>query len=371
MSAKWIPDDDELDGLARSTSSADPDAAKVEHARTSLLAQAATLRQQPRQSAAPLMIGIGAALAAAAAVVIWLVAAPSEHARSKENIAAIGLSSFHRVSDWPDYAIAVDEGQLAIEVASLDDGERFRVMTTDAVVEVHATKLVVGANRGHLTSVRVSEGRVEIRVAGNPPMFLAAGESWTSPITAKTDELVVPPAAAAVPEPPVAVRAPSSTERTHRPTRVATEPSTSIPVPVTPPPRLLAATPGELEFRTGVAALRAGDAAIATKSFAAACTAARGNALAEDACFWFGAAAKRAGQTAVAREALTSFGQRFPTSGRAGEAAALLGWILYDAGELGAAEAKFRGAANDRVPKVKESAERGLAAITRKRSTAP
>ena len=42
--------------------------------------------------------------------------------------------------------------------------------------------------------------------------------------------------------------------------------------------------------------------------------------------------------------------------------------ILYDAGELAAAEAQFRMAANDRVPKVKESAERGLAAIQRKRA---
>jgi TolA-binding protein len=58
----------------------------------------------------------------------------------------------------------------------------------------------------------------------------------------------------------------------------------------------------------------------------------------------------------------------FPTSARAGEASALLGWILYDAGELDAAQQRFETASRDRVPKVKESADRGLEAIKRKRS---
>jgi hypothetical protein len=45
----------------------------------------------------------------------------------------------------------------------------------------------------------------------------------------------------------------------------------------------------------------------------------------------------------------------------------LLGWILYDAGELDAATKRFERAANDSVPKVRESANRGLEAIKRKR----
>jgi hypothetical protein len=43
--------------------------------------------------------------------------------------------------------------------------------------------------------------------------------------------------------------------------------------------------------------------------------------------------------------------------------------MLYDAGELDAAQQRFDLAARDRVPKVKESAERGLEAIKRKRGT--
>jgi TolA-binding protein len=88
--------------------------------------------------------------------------------------------------------------------------------------------------------------------------------------------------------------------------------------------------------------LRAGKSDEAARSFAASCGAAGNEAFAEDACFWTGVAAKRAGQTRIAREALTRFLAKFPTSGRAAEASALLGWELYDAGDLDGAERWFR-----------------------------
>ena len=109
----------------------------------------------------------------------------------------------------------------------------------------------------------------------------------------------------------------------------------------------------------GAAAKRAGQTAIAVAS---------NDALGEDAWFWLGAAAKRAGQTAIARDALIRFLKHYPSSSRAGEASALLGWILYDAGELETAKQRFEMAARDRVPKVKKSAARGLEAIKRKRA---
>jgi TolA-binding protein len=139
-------------------------------------------------------------------------------------------------------------------------------------------------------------------------------------------------------------------------------------VPPSPPPP---AAPGEAEFRAGWAALRAGDPAAAATAFGTACKTAQSDAIGEDACFWAGAAAKRAGTMAAARAALAQFLRRFPTSGRAAEASALLGWMLYDAGELDAAEPLFRRAEHDRVPKVRDSATRGLTAIDRKRHGTP
>ena len=93
----------------------------------------------------------------------------------------------------------------------------------------------------------------------------------------------------------------------------------------------------------------------------------KGTVLAEDASFWEGIALARAGKSSKAIAALRRFVTKYPSSSRAGEASAKLGWLLYDAGELDAAERYFESAADDRVPKVQKSARDGLEAIARKR----
>ena len=113
--------------------------------------------------------------------------------------------------------------------------------------------------------------------------------------------------------------------------------------------------------------MRAGNTKGAAASFASACGKSQREALGEDACFWAGAAAQRAGETGAARAALEAFLAQYPRSARAGEAAALLGWLLYDAGELDAAAARFHQAEHDRVPQVRDSATRGLTAIARRK----
>lgn len=431
--ARWLPGNDELDAVARTLPAAQPDADRAEHNRTSLLASAASVAQLPRRSLAPILVGVTAALAAAAGILLWINTRPNQQA-PKEQIVALGPASFERVSGWPNFVISLDEGRVSVAVATLDSTESFRVRTRDAEVDVHGTRFVVAAHDGSLQSLSVTDGRVELRRVGEPVVFLAAGQSW--PVqTAQRDELM--PSHGAVPDAPVplvtgkaenkpiapergpvatpsdpvtiaedapatAAKAVTATTQEARPKRTAAPGSGSSPAttpspgtvssspiqnrstdaasnavtvsgpPSSPPYRApapaLAAKPGELEFRNGVAALRAGDAAGATKAFTTACAAAQADGLSEDACFWVGAAAKRAGDTAAARDALTRYVQRFPRSPRAGEAAALLGWILYDANELDAAEVRFRQGAKDRIPKIRESAERGLTAVARKRA---
>ena len=417
----WRPTDAELDAEARLLPVADRAADRVEQERTSLLAQAAATTQRRRSSLAP-RVAAGAALAAAAAaIVIWIVVRPG--AGPKEQITALGVAHYERVTPWPDFVVRVDDGRVAIRVAKLASAERFRAVTTDAEIEVRGTQLTVAAVQGHVAAVAVGEGRVEVRYRGEPPVFLGAGETWSPPRTAQVEEVtpsapgesIAPPHAAPEQGSPAPVvsstpstdtgtslkaasgRPTSPAAKTSSPTKAAparassvtttssaktgssatsasaasTTPATTAPettAPATPAPPAAVSTPrpGEAEFRAGVAALRAGDPSAATRSFAAACTAARGEALDEDACFWVGAAAKRAGDTATARDALTRFTAAFPASARAGEASALLGWILYDAGDLDAAKARFEAAARDRVAKVKQSAQRGLEAIKRR-----
>ena len=401
---KWSPGDDELDAMARTLTVAERDAARTEEERTSLLARAGATTQQRRSSRTPVIAATAAVLAAAAAIVLWI--RPTGDVGPKETITAVGPATFERLARWPDFVVRVDAGMVSVRVAKLDDGERFRVKTVDAEIEVRGTRFLVGTEHGRLSLVAVSEGRVEVRWAQQAPVFLAAGQSWSPVRTVRADVISPTTGANAQSEPahqgsatsiasssvttvhdvaavsggpgvttrhdhgstgtPKQVSSASSASDSTAKSTTASAQTPSAPRESTPRPSTAqtapTARPGEADFRAGVAALRAGDAAVATRSFAVACSAAKGVALGEDAC-----AAKRAGQTSVAREALQRFVERYPSSARAGEASALLGWILYEAGDLDGAQRMFDRAANDAVPKVRESAERGREAIKRKR----
>ena len=362
----WSPDDDELDALARTIPAPPRGADRVERTRTALLASAGT--QQRRRTYAP-VVGVALALAAAAAVLVWVIGGDRPVTRDKLAVAPVGLARFERATSWPDYVVRADDGYVSVHLEYLDAGERFRVKTADGEVESRMAHFVVATERGRLARVAVSAGSVEIRWGHESPVFLSTGQMWT-PV--RTAEVIVDrqPVAVIEKQPTVIEKPPAVVEKQPAKPKVpAAKPAKLAPAVVVEEPVAPEASPrpGEADFRAGVAALRGGDAAGATRSFAAACTAAVHDALGEDACFWVGAAAKRAGQTAVARDALARFIRLFPKSARAGEAAALLGWILVDANDLDGAKKLFESARTDRVPNVRDSAQRGLTAIERKR----
>lgn len=417
---QWQPSDDELDGLAHTLEVPELRVDEAEQHRTMLLANAANVRQLSRHSRTPIVVSIAVGIAAAAAMLLWFGLRPHGEAPRVDAV-ALGDASFAHEQRWPEYVLRVDDGRVAIDVANVDDGHTFIARTHDARVVTRSSQFVVGAETGRLTTVDVKRGRVELRYQGQT-IILATGQSWRAAIrTAEVMEDQQVEVAAPAPsqrdpgQPDITDSSASSTaqssdgrspslvvgeratlstprKRPQAPTRIAdaattrhqsptkqtdstsTKQADSPPSASSTPERTSvtsAAKPGELDFRTAVAALRTGDAAAATRSFIAACAAAKYDALGEDACFWVGAAANRAGQSAIARDALIQFLAEFPSSARTGEASALLGWLLYNAGELDAAEPRFRQAAADRVPKVRESAERGLEAIQRKRAATP
>jgi len=422
----WQPDDHELDAVARSLPTAEAERSRAEEIRTSLLASAAGRTQLPRRSRVP-MIALSIAAAAAVVGVLWLTSlrgstpattpgsgAPVAVAGKRQFIGKIGNATFQRVSEWPDFVVRLDDGRLTIEVATVGPGERFRVITADAEVEVRGTKFEVAATHGLIAEVVVREGTVEVR-ADHKVVILHAGETWTAPRTASRDMIELHPTQVASADgagsgttvatdtratthvgtnhaatahveashPTMETRAPATATDAHatgahptdahptdahptdaHPTETKTTPAEPKPITgvVTAP------KPGEDEFRAGWTALRNGDPAAASKLFTTACGKARDDAIGEDACFWAGAAAKRANDTATARTTLARFLDRFPSSARAPEAAALLGWILYDAHDLDGAETQFHKAEHDRVPRVRDSALKGLEAIARSRA---
>ena len=73
-------------------------------------------------------------------------------------------------------------GTGAFSVQPLPTGQRFAVTTPNAKVVVHGTRFVVrvdGAGSDAATTVKVTEGRVEVTSSGQT-VFLLAGQSWSS-----------------------------------------------------------------------------------------------------------------------------------------------------------------------------------------------
>ena len=131
------------------------------------------------------------------------------------------------------------------------------------------------------------------------------------------------------------------------------------PRPAQPP----APTASEVAFGRGFRALRRGNYGEAAEQFESAIASGPGSALVDDARYWRAVALARSGQTDTAREALGEFLQLHARSPRAGEASVMLGWMLLEAGDRTGAFRRFKGAAGDRDPTVRASAQKGLAKI--------
>lgn len=78
--------------------------------------------------------------------------------------------------------LILEEGVLLLDVPPLKPHQRLTVQTAEAMVEVRGTAFEVRRSKVEgkpVTSVRVSEGLVQVSVAG-ADVLLAAGDEWTS-----------------------------------------------------------------------------------------------------------------------------------------------------------------------------------------------
>ena len=385
----------------------EPSSSHARMVRARLLAAAGGAELRPRRAwFAWAFAGVGFATAAAMLVLYLRRAEPAADYRG--TIHPHAEAAWVRLGTTPDEIVRLTEGMISIEVDKLQPGERFRVVTGDAEVEVRGTAFEVVVERDHLRRVRVHHGRVEVRAAGAPIKMLDAGERWETtlamaePTTAPardsanrvspepavpiTSEAPSTPSVAADPAPTPSVAAESRTAPP-RPSvpaipKPATKPGVPRPVVATTPPApapdlrkltVQTQTPPsavapkraiEVAFDRGWERLRAGDARTAATEFERAALAAPRDPLAEDAWFWHAASLVRAKSTGAVA-ALDRFLASYPSSPRHGEASAMLGWLVID--NLDRAEALFRVAASDRAAPVRASAEKGLAAIAKRR----
>lgn len=266
-----------------------------------------------------------------------------------------------RESSAPDEVVRLFEGTIFVDVAALSKGERFRVIVGDGEVEVRGTAFEVTARRDALAVVLVEHGVVEVRPEGREVAVLRDGQRWE----AQGSE------APALPIPSPQPR-PSSRSRSQAlPQQEGGATSPDAPPPRAPEPKEKAPVqapslrdhPMASLFDRGWKQLREGRVEEAIRSFDEALAKYASDPLAEDASFWRAVALVRSRRAEAASRALHAFLESYPTSLRAGEASAMLGWILLGEGDLQGAEVRFRSAAADPVESVRASGEKGLATV--------
>jgi TolA-binding protein len=127
-------------------------------------------------------------------------------------------------------------------------------------------------------------------------------------------------------------------------------------------------SPAEVSYDDAWTALRTGDFTHAASGFARVVLLAPDSPLVEDASYWRAVALARAKRSAEAISAFHDFLDGHARSARAGEASAMLGWLLIDARAYDEAARQFAAATGDASAAVRSSAQAGLDALaTRKR----
>jgi len=213
-------------------------------------------------------------------------------------------ATYAAISAQPDEVVRLYEGTITVDVDPLRVGERFRVVTNNAQIEVVGTVFDATARGGELTKVSVQRGRVEVRGPSEVLEVITAGQRWDSP--ARPDDEA----------PEVSMASPSTTAETSgTDTPLAATPS-DVGHQTRPSP-----SEAELAFQRGWAALRDGDAEGASRAFAGVPEDAP---LGPDATFWRGVALARAGHETEAMVVLERFLQARPASPHAAQARATL-----------------------------------------------
>lgn len=268
------------------------------------------------------------------------------------------------VTAQPDEIVRLASGTITVTVSPLLAHERFRVITGPDEIEANGAAFDVTARDDRLATIRVLHGTVKVLANGDEARTIRAGETWRT-TTALSDR--PPQDAAVVVAPPPHEPRPVPRTVVQPPPEVEVEPATTAspalpdasPAPV-PPQR----SDAQVALDAAWAAMRDGNYPEAARAFERA-MASVDPTITEDASFWRGVALARAGQVASAVTVLTEFVRAYPTSVRAGEARTVVGWLLLERGDLTAAKRHFQAAVDDPSPRVRASAQQGLAASAR------
>ena len=239
---------DQLDELGHELPWDRPDDARRAAVRSSLLAAVADDRLPASRRRWTLGVAFagGVAAAAIAALVVWPhTGAESKHLVEVEASPSAQLEhTTTRTASGDDELVRVHAGKIRVAVGDVRPGDRVHVATGDAEVEGAASYELVAAG-DRLTEVTVHSGTAVVRVTGQKPVFLAAGQSWHAAIIT-TD---LSPSTA-----------PNTDNPSTAPTPVADNAPSIAPAPIADKPPALdprvdnASTPGAVRASTATSA---------------------------------------------------------------------------------------------------------------------
>ena len=254
----------------------------------------------------------------------------------------------------PDEIVRLIDGSIAVHVDKLKPGERFRVITGNAEIEVRGTTFDVRAVDNELISVRVINGLVEVRPQHQKAVVLRPGEEWTcneganvflSKETGRNHSGAGNRHVSTLRSTPIQSSLSAADKSVQKPTLRQRDPASRV---------------AETAFNEGWAAYNAGQLREAVRRFDAAYDADARSGFAEDAMFWKAVALDRSQNEQAAIKALYFFIDTYPHSRRTLEACAMLGWKRLDSGDTEGARRLFVRAQKSKSTRVHNSAVQGL-----------
>jgi TolA-binding protein len=226
--------------------------------------------------------------------------------------------------------LRLDVGDVELQVDKLSAGQRFVLELPDGEVEVVGTRFRAVASALGTEQVRVSEGRVALRLAQRAPLSLAAGESWERAAEEQEAGQAVKPAApdagvrAQSPAGAAADRSAAGVARAQRSKHSAGSQSRPSSSEVADGVEAGERAGAGADFAQAMAAFEAGDYGRAEGAFLGFERRHSGDARCEDATFLRAVARARRGDAAGASAIARQYLERYPSGLRVHEAKQLI-----------------------------------------------
>jgi hypothetical protein len=320
------------DRLCNSGAEADADELHARRERTRLLAAFDAKLAPPERTLAARGWLVGAAAASLLVLGFFMYFRARSVAASDTERAVVvhadGSATWSRQSEGPVEKILLERGALSIHVDHARERRRLLVVLPDGELEDIGTTFTVSADAGRTTHVSVASGSVVLRIRGQAPLSLRAGEAWrpSQPAVVSTcPSCEPPPATGATSAPPII---PPSAASASPPTSTRLQGAQTAQTPSDRRASPAASAEGHeptpsVDFRAAMTLLDSGDNGAAAARFSSFLNAHPGDARCEDAAYLRVIALQRAGDAGSMRDAANRYLRQYPNGFRRAEVAAL------------------------------------------------